>query len=205
MRGFRCLLICFVISIILIPNSVESHSADTFTVVIKEEGLTPSSSHLLYNDSVVWYNTDSRENITHRIVYDADGDGLYNGTLDWDSGLLYSECSIEDENNSEECNINFQILFNGTWGIGEYSYQDILSNGTTYTGTITVIHDTHPDESLPILGDSYGVFEENTEEEDKSQNQVDVDKSKKFLFILGIISGIGALLLLILLIIRMKL
>jgi len=192
------------ISVILVPNSVESHTADTFTVVIKEEGLTPSNPQLLYNDSVLWYNTDSRENITHRIVYDADGDGLYNGTLDWDSGLLYSECSAEDENNSEECKTNFQIWFNGTWGIGEYSYQDILSNGAIYNGTITVINDTHPDESLPVLGDSYGVFEENNDDVDEEPNQADVDKSKKLLLILSLISGIGALLLLILLIVRMN-
>ena len=34
----------------------------------------------------MWYNADSRENVTQRIVYDADGDGLYNGSEDWDSG-----------------------------------------------------------------------------------------------------------------------
>jgi hypothetical protein len=138
-------------------------------------------------------------------VHDADGDGLYDGTLDWDSGLLYSECSIGDQNESEECNIDFQIWFNGTRGVGEYSYQDILSNGTIYNGTIIVTQDSHPNESLPVPGDSYGVFEENSEEVDKEPNQADVDESKKFLLILGSISGIGAIILLILLITRMKL
>ena len=39
----------------------------------------------------MWYNADSRENVTQRIVYDADGDGLYNGSEDWDSGEIYQD------------------------------------------------------------------------------------------------------------------
>ena len=199
MRELRCLLIFVIISAVFVPYNVESHSADTFTVVIKEDGLTPSSPQLLYNDSVVWHNTDNSENITHRIVYDADGDGLYNGTLDWDSGILYPECDSENENDSEDCNITFQIWFNGTRGIGEYSYQDILSDGTIYNGTITVTEDVHT-ESLPEIGGSYGVFDDDEEEEEIKVNQSDVDESKKFLLILGMISGTGALLLIILLV-----
>ena len=107
---------------LLIPGVVQSHSADTFTVVIKQSGLTPNSSQILYNDSVIWHNTDSRENITHRIVYDADGDGLYNGSEDWDSGILSSDCNSTNENESEDCKITFTVWFNGTWGIGEYKY-----------------------------------------------------------------------------------
>ena len=42
----------------------------------------------------MWYNADSRENVTQRIVYDADGDGLYNGSEDWDSGEIYQDCPL---------------------------------------------------------------------------------------------------------------
>ena len=181
-----------------VPTNVQSHSADTFTVVIKESGLTPNSPELLYNDSVLWYNTDSRENITHRIVFDADGDGLFNGSLDWDSGTLYSECNSGNENNSEECFTTFQIWFNGTRGIGEYAYQDILSDGTIYNGTITVTVDVHT-ESLPEIGGSYGVFD-NEEDDVLEIDQTAVDSGKNFLLVISAFSGFSAVFLMILLI-----
>ena len=81
--AFLCLV---VVSSLLATSAVQAHSADTFTVVIKQSGLTPSTSQITYNDSVVWHNTAGRENLTHRIVLDFDGDGLFNGTDDWDSG-----------------------------------------------------------------------------------------------------------------------
>jgi len=197
MSWVRCLITLLIVMSVFVPTNVQSHSADTFTVVIKESGLTPNSPELLYNDSIVWYNTDSRENITHRIVHDGDGDGLFNGSLDWDSGILYSECNSEDKNNSEDCNSTFQIWFNGTRGLGEYSYQDILSDGTTYNGTITVIEDVHT-ESLPELGGSYGTFDE--EEEDDEIIQTDVGDDKSFLLVIGAFSGFGAVSLIIILI-----
>ena len=113
-----------------------------------QSGLTPSTSQITYNDSVVWHNTDGRENITHRIVLDFDGDGLFNGTDDWDSGELVPECNnTENDNGTEasedECNITFLVWFNGTWGVGEYNYQDMLSDGTVLNGTIVVVEDVH--------------------------------------------------------------
>ena len=130
------LLVCLaLLSSMVGTGAVQAHSADTFTVVIKESGLMPGSSQITYNDSVVWHNTDGRENITHRIVFDFDGDGLFNGTDDWDSGELVADCnttSSENETgstNESECNITFMVWFNGTWGIGEYNYQNMISDG----------------------------------------------------------------------------
>ncbi len=110
MERRAALLTLILLSSVVVAGSVQGHSADTFTVVIKESGLTPSSSQITYNDSVIWHNTDSRENMTHRIVFDFDGDGLFNGSDDWDSGELVSECNSTADNSTEnstesECNI----------------------------------------------------------------------------------------------------
>ena len=75
MRPSKCILSLILVSMILLPLNVQAHSADTFTVVVKDTGLTPNSSQIMYNDSVIWHNVDSSENITHRIVFDGDGDG----------------------------------------------------------------------------------------------------------------------------------
>ena len=179
------------------PGLAQAHSADTFTVVIKQSGLTPSSSQIAYNDSVVWHNVDSRENLTHRIVFDSDGDGLYNGTADWDSGELSSECNTTENNTSDDCKIRFMVWFNGTWGVGEYNYQSILSNGETYNGTIIVTEDVHVEEPMPGIGSTFGVTDEpEVAEEDSESN---TDDKKRMILLIGGFSGIGAFVLLLLL------
>jgi len=191
MRRIRWLSSLLVI-IMIIPGLAQSHSADTFTVVIKQSGLTPNSSQILYNDSVIWHNTDSRENITHRIVYDADGDGLYNGTDDWDSGILSSDCNSTNQSESEDCKITFTVWFNGTWGVGEYNYTDILSDGSTMNGTIFVTEDTHQENATPSVGSSFGndeKIDQDTNEKESSNN----DLIKQILLIVGVCSGLGSL------------
>ena len=90
--------------------------------------------------------------MTHRIVFDMDGDGLYNGTDDWDSGELVAECDNaatngSDNESGDDCEFTFMVWFNGTWGVGEYNYQDMLSDGTVQNGTIVVTEDVHVENS----------------------------------------------------------
>ena len=66
--------------------SVQGHTASSFTVLVQENGFSQTSPEIIQNDSIVWHNIDNDSNVTHRLVYDHDGDGLYNGTFDWDSG-----------------------------------------------------------------------------------------------------------------------
>jgi len=154
------------LAVSLLPASVVAHDAGTFTVILKESGPTPNNPQLVYNDSVWWYNVDSRENITHRIVWDSDGDGLYNGTSDWDSGNMSYVCET-DENGTkldDDCRVTYEIPFNGTWGIGTYDYQDISSDGVISNSTISVISDVHTsDGNTPPQGYEFGNDEENQE------------------------------------------
>ena len=189
-------------------GAVQAHSADTFTVVIKQSGLMPGSSQITYNDSVVWHNTDGRENITHRIVFDFDGDGLFNGTDDWDSGELVADCNTttnENETgatNESDCNVTFMVWFNGTWGIGEYNYEDRLSDGTVLNGTIVVVEDVHIENSTaPDIGSTFGTFEDRKNSGEETAEQDD-SQAQRMLLLIGIGSGIGAAGLLILLLVR---
>ena len=59
--------------------SVQAHTASSFTVLIQEDGFSQDNPLIIQNDSVIWYNVDNQSNLTHRIIYDHDGDGLYNG------------------------------------------------------------------------------------------------------------------------------
>ena len=207
MKRFASLLGLLLLSSVVLSGSVQAHSADTFTVVIKESGLTPSSSQIAYNDSVIWHNTDSRENITHRIVFDFDGDGLFNGTDDWDSGELVSECNSTADNSTEnssqsDCSITFLVWFNGTWGVGEYAYQDMLSDGTVMNGTIIVTEDIHIENSTaPAIGSSFGTFEDNRGG-DNVDDSNEADDVRQMLLLVGAGSGVGAAALLVLLLMR---
>ena len=189
-------------------GAVQAHSADTFTVVIKQSGLMPGSSQITYNDSVVWHNTDGRENITHRIVFDFDGDGLFNGTDDWDSGELVADCNTttnENETgatNESDCNVTFMVWFNGTWGIGEYNYEDRLSDGTVLNGTIVVVEDVHIENSTaPDIGSTFGTFEDRKNSDEGPVEQED-NQAQRMLLLIGMGSGIGAAGLLVLLLVR---
>ena len=208
MKRFTVLMCLLFVSSLLSTGAVQAHSADTFTVVIKQSGLTPSSSQITYNDSVVWHNTDSRENITHRIVFDFDGDGLFNGTDDWDSGELVAECnSTAGDNGSEEgdsapCNVTFLVWFNGTWGVGEYRYQDMLSDGTVLNGTVVVVEDVHEENSTaPEIGSTFGSFE-NRQGNDVVEEEDEGDDAKRLFLMIGAGSGLGAVALLVLLVVR---
>ena len=180
----------------IVPGMVQAHSADTFTVVIKQSGLTPSTSQITYNDSVVWHNTDGRENLTHRVVFDVDGDGLYNGST--------TENSTEN-NSSSDCNITFMVWFNGTFGVGEYNYQDLLSDGTVLNGTIVVMEDVHIENSTsPAIGSTFGATEnENVQPSSVEEEDVDDgDDIRRLILMVGALSGLGALGLIVLLLIR---
>lgn len=195
------------LSSMMLPWAVQGHSADTFTVVIKESGLTPASSQIAYNDSVVWHNTDERDNITHRIVFDYDGDGHYNGSEDWDSGELVSDCGTSDENSTEnesdsECQVTFMVWFNGTWGVGEYNYQDMLSDGSVVNGTIVVTEDVHVENSTsPAIGSSFGV-NDNTDNENAESEEDEKEDPRRLLLLIGGGSGLGALALVVVLLMR---
>lgn len=199
MRSIYATLAMVLLSLVLVPSLAQAHSASTFNVIIKQNDLQPGATQIEYNDSIMWYNADSRENITHRIVFDADGDGLYNGSADWDSGEIKQDCNYGDNNTTSNCQESFLVWFNGTWGVGEYNYQSIASNGETLNGTIVVIEHIEEDTG-PSIGATFGSFEDNKVEDDSISDDGD-DKRQLLLLIAGS-SAIGSLLLIVMLLRR---
>lgn len=144
-----------------VPLQSSAHTASAFTVLVKENGFSQSSPEIFHNDSIIWHNTDNASNLTHRLVHDHDGDGLYNGSLDWDSGELHAYCE-RDENNSKvdaSCNTSFVIEFNINWTEGDYAYQDLRSDGSVVNATIRLFKDmdSHNASTAPTIGSSFGV------------------------------------------------
>ena len=183
------------IALVLVPGYVHAHSASTFNVIIKQNDLQPMSTQIEYNDSIMWYSADSRENVTQRIVFDGDGDGLYNGSEDWDSGEISRDCPPPSNNSSSDCQESFMVWFNGTWGVGEYNYQSISSNGDVQNGTIVVIEHVEENNEPTVNSNFDSFYEEDVESSDD-------DSMKQIFLTIGIISALGSVILIILLIRR---
>ena len=183
----------------------QGHTASSFTVLVQENGFSQTSPEIIQNDSIVWHNIDNDSNVTHRLVYDHDGDGLYNGTFDWDSGELQAYCE-RDENNTKvdsNCSSSFMVIFDMNWTVGNYSYQDIRSDNTTVNATIRLLADTgeHVEPNSPAIGSQFGV----NNDEDVENNEATEDSGltpETMLLYVGIFTGISSVALLGLLIFR---
>ncbi len=186
------LLMVVLASLLITPAA--AHDPGTFTVIVKANEHSPGSANLIVNDSVFFYNVDNRTNITHRIVHDADGDGFYNGSDDWDSGNLSYECEMDADGNKTDpaCEVTFTVEFNSTEMAGIYDYQDLISDGTFVNGTVTVLSDSHPVDSQPPP--SYE-FEPEPEPETQTQSNEGFIQGD-WLLLVAAAALIGALLLL---------
>jgi len=164
-RVFAPLLVFLLLTVVVYtPLQANAHTASAFTVLVKEDGFSQTAPEIFHNDSIIWYNTDNASNLTHRLVHDHDGDGLYNGSLDWDSGELHAYCE-RDENNTKidaSCNTSYVVEFNINWTEGDYAYQDLRSDGTVVNATIRLFKDmdSHNASTAPSIGSSFGVKED---------------------------------------------
>lgn len=200
------LMALFLGGVALMPGLASGHTASAFTVLVKESGFSQSAPEIFHNDSILWHNTDNNSNLTHRLVHDHDGDGLYNGTLDWDSGELHAYCET-DENNTKvdaNCTTSFFIEFNVNWTEGNYDYQDIRSDGSVVNGTIRLFADmdSHNASTPPSIGSSFGVTDESEQPVDNAGEVDEPLTAEDVLFYVAMGTGGAAVLLLVLLVIR---
>ena len=92
----KSLVVTIVITLLLsfqlmVPN-VSAHTGGTFTIIVSKNGVQPYNVQMLVNDTARWINVDDTTNVTHRILVDANSDGIYDGEDDWKSGNLTDSC-----------------------------------------------------------------------------------------------------------------
>ena len=179
------LILCFQI----VSPVATAHTGGIFTIIVSENGVVPGNIQMLVNDTARWINVDDTENITHRILVDANSDGIYNGEEDWDSGNLTDSCEhVNGTKVDENCNAYFDVIFNETALnmsyydiVGTYAFVDIVSNGNKVYGNVTVNPDVHL---------TAGFQETSTNDEDETE-----EERPAFLLIIAAVSGIGAVIL----------
>ena len=203
-RVFAPLLVFLLLTVVVYtPLQASAHTASAFTVLVKEDGFSQTAPEIFHNDSIIWYNTDNASNLTHRLVHDHDGDGLYNGSLDWDSGELHAYCE-RDENNTKidaSCNTSYVVEFNINWTEGDYAYQDLRSDGSVVNATIRLFKDmdSHNASTAPSIGSSFGV---NDDASDDSSESDEAMTPEDMLLYVAMGTGGAAVLLLGLLVLR---
>ena len=203
-RVFAPLLVFLLLTVVVYtPLQANAHTASAFTVLVKEDGFSQTAPEIFHNDSIIWYNTDNASNLTHRLVHDHDGDGLYNGSLDWDSGELHAYCE-RDENNTKidaSCNTSYVVEFNINWTEGDYAYQDLRSDGSVVNATIRLFKDmdSHNASTAPSIGSSFGV---NDDASDDSSESDEAMTPEDVLLYVAMGTGGAAVLLLGLLVLR---
>ena len=206
-RMTSSILVALVLSLIVfVPVQSSAHTASAFTVLVEDDGFSQSSPEIFHNDSIIWYNTDNRSDITHRLVYDHDDDGLYNGTFDWDSGELHAYCET-DENNTKldaNCTTMFFVVFDVNWTEGDYGYQDLRSDGSVVNATIRLFKDmdSHNASTPPSIGSSFGVTQNDDDQPVDDAKANEELTPEDVLFYIAVGTGGAAVLLLVLLIAR---
>ena len=171
MRG---VLIALLLTIPLLSGLSVAHEPERFSVVVREDTHTPLAANLVVNDSVQYINKDSRENITHEIGLDLNGDGDFNDTDEFSSGPLHYEC---DRVNDTDCRTAWVFFFNDTSMVGNYILSDLLSDGTEIEVWLNISADVHI-EVMPPIGECFGDCEDDEEagDEMKRSSQNDVQK-----------------------------
>ena len=194
-----CIIVVIIICFQVIFPSATAHTGGVFTIIVSENGVVPGNVQMLVNDTARWINVDDRDNVTHRILVDANSDGIYNGSEDWDSGNLTHQCEhINGTKIDENCNAYFDIPFNETYlnmsyfnVTGTYAFLDIVYNETSENteivyGNVTVNPDSH-------LTAGFQNADKNNEEKSDDENENYIQTN--FLLIIAAASAIGAMIL----------
>ena len=118
----RLILASFmVIIILLIPVNVVAHDPKNYTILLFEDGPTPESiaaGILVENDTLFIRNHDARENASHRLMVDLDGDGTFGGIDDYATNWLNSSCELNETGIKidENCNAHEMITLSPSNG-----------------------------------------------------------------------------------------
>ena len=138
----RVRVLTVALALLLMASPASAHDTKEYTMLLKEDGVTPdgvSSGVLVSNDSLFFYNVDSREGAVHRVLIDADGDGEFEGVDDMATTWLTPSCEL-DQNGSKvnpDCEVTELVLLDPSNGL--------------LPGNISMLHQIDHNQSLTEL------------------------------------------------------
>jgi len=144
---------------------VSAHEPKEYTILLTQGGRTPQTipdDVLVQTDFLFFMNVDERGGVSHRIQFDADGDGLFNGSDDFSTTWLSGSCDL-DENGSKadnSCMVTEAILLGPENGLLPGTIQlrhQIMNNShiseenLSVTFTLDVHDQPNPEVGLPQI------------------------------------------------------
>tara|TARA_B100000029_G_scaffold262255_1_gene258442 strand:+ start:1585 stop:2178 length:594 start_codon:yes stop_codon:yes gene_type:complete len=145
------------ISLILLSAPVSAHEPKEYTMLLKQDGVTPSGvpeGILVTTDSLFFRNADNRENTSHRILIDADGDGIFDGIDDIATAWLTSSCELNETGQriNPECEVTELVYLDPSNGLLPGTLDllhQIDNNGSLWESnfTVTFTDDVHTPET----------------------------------------------------------
>ena len=130
-----------------------AHETKEFTILLTDQGMTPASvpdDVLVETDFLFFMDVDDREGVSHRIQFDVDGDGVFDGPDDLSTAWLTSNCEL-DENGSKmdpDCTVAEAVLLGPQNGIlpGKVSMRHQIQTNSTISDdyfSVTLGMDVH--------------------------------------------------------------
>ena len=130
-----------------------AHETKEFTILLTDQGMTPASvpdDVLVETDFLFFMDVDDREGVSHRIQFDVDGDGVFDGPDDLSTAWLTSSCEL-DENGSKvdpDCMVSEAVLLGPQNGIlpGKVSMRHQIQTNSTISDdylSVTLGMDVH--------------------------------------------------------------
>lgn len=189
-----------VLASIFAPTSL-AHTQQTLTVILTDEGVVAGNitDPAFVQGNIVWFRMEDSTNNTSMVVrVDADMDGSYNASNDFESPTLTHTCEL-DENGSlvdETCAVSSRYAFDLNATVGTYHFWvHRTHNGTetVWNHTIKVHKDVH-EEDGPSPGDCFGIGCESDEGQTGgagSASTASTDQS--MIIVLGVVSLVGML------------
>ena len=164
MRILELAFAYFLLASFLLPV-VSAHEPKEYTILLTQEGTTPQTipdDVLVQTDFLFFVNVDDREGVSHRIQFDADDDGLFDGSDDFSTDWLSGSCDL-DENGSKvdgSCMVTEAILLGPESGLlpGTIQLRHQTKNGSILSEenlSVTFMEDVHnqpnPEVGLPQM------------------------------------------------------
>ena len=145
-------MLLVLLTAIMAPSAI-AHETKEFTILLTDQGMTPANipdDVLVETDFLFFMDVDDREEVSHRIQIDVDGDGVFDGPDDLSTAWLTSSCEL-DENGSKmnpDCMVAEAVLLGPQNGIlpGKVSMRHQIQTNSTISDdylSVTLGMDVH--------------------------------------------------------------
>jgi len=144
------------LSLLLLAVPVSAHDSKEYTMLLKEDGVTPDGvapGILVSTDWLFFYNVDTRDGAAHRVLIDADGDGVFEGVDDMATAWLSPSCELNETGDKadSDCEVTELVLLDPSNGLlpGNISMLHQIEHNQTLTESPFTVNFSEDQHTLP--------------------------------------------------------